>query len=103
MRSGQGVEHESLARCVPLLAVVGMECIAEWVEDAETLALLKKLGADYGQGHALSPPMPLAEFEVLCASGELRQTPAIRRALGLSVAATAADVQRQLERMAPLV
>ncbi len=101
--TGQGSGNAIIRTITVLAHELGMECIAEWVEDAETLALLKKLGADYGQGHALSPPMPLAEFEVLCASGELRQTPAIRRALGLSVAATAADVQRQLERMAPLV
>jgi diguanylate cyclase (GGDEF)-like protein/PAS domain S-box-containing protein len=37
---------------------LGMETIAECVEDAETLAVLKTLGIDYAQGYHLGRPVP---------------------------------------------
>lgn len=36
--------------------VMGMKTIAEWVEDAPTLALLKTIGVDYVQGNKLAQP-----------------------------------------------
>ncbi len=35
--------------------------IAEWVEDAETLEVLRELGIDYAQGYYLSKPEPFAQ------------------------------------------
>ncbi|MGE3922380.1 MAG: putative bifunctional diguanylate cyclase/phosphodiesterase [Lautropia sp.] len=100
-------EHESgtaIIRTMTVLAhELGMECVAGWVEDTATLALLKQLGVDYGQGIALSPPLPVGEFEALCEHGEAALQPELRRVLGLSKAATAADLRRQLARIAPLV
>jgi diguanylate cyclase (GGDEF)-like protein/PAS domain S-box-containing protein len=39
--------------------VLGMKTIAEGVEDDETLAVLRELGVDYGQGFALHRPEPI--------------------------------------------
>ena len=38
--------------------VMGMKTIAEWVEDATTLDLLKTMGVDYVQGNKLAQPYP---------------------------------------------
>lgn len=38
----------------------GYDTIAEGIEDDDTLALLRKYGVDYGQGHLLGRPAPLA-------------------------------------------
>jgi EAL domain-containing protein (putative c-di-GMP-specific phosphodiesterase class I) len=47
------------ARCRPR----GIETVAEFVEDAETRALLIRLGVDYAQGFGIAEPVPfLAEF-----------------------------------------
>lgn len=41
--------------------VMGIETIAEWVENANILDALKAIGVDYAQGNALAQPMPLAK------------------------------------------
>jgi len=38
-----------------------MRTIAEGIEDEETLAVVRELGVDYGQGFALHRPAPIAE------------------------------------------
>ena len=45
---------------VGIAAQFGLLTIAEGVEDAATLALLRELGADYAQGFHLGRPLPLA-------------------------------------------
>jgi diguanylate cyclase (GGDEF)-like protein len=53
----------SIIRTIGILAhELQMECIAEWVEDVETLQLLKSIGIDYGQGHILTRPVSLSEI-----------------------------------------
>ncbi len=42
--------------------VLGMKTIAEGIEDDETLAVLRDLGVDYGQGFILHRPRPLTEM-----------------------------------------
>ncbi|MCW8930569.1 MAG: EAL domain-containing protein [Gammaproteobacteria bacterium] len=39
--------------------IMGMETIAEWVEDESTLLLLKEMGVDYSQGYYTGKPTPL--------------------------------------------
>lgn len=41
---------------------LGLQVIAEWVEDEETLALLRDMGVDYAQGYVLDKPAPLARL-----------------------------------------
>jgi Amt family ammonium transporter len=38
---------------------MGFETIAEFVEDAPTLALLRDIGVEYGQGFLLGEPAPI--------------------------------------------
>ncbi len=42
--------------------VMGMETIAEFVEDTETLEILRGLGVDYVQGQGIAPALPLAQI-----------------------------------------
>ena len=39
--------------------VMGIETIAEWVDNDDTLALLRQMGIDYVQGYGVGKPMPL--------------------------------------------
>ncbi|MDH4275420.1 MAG: EAL domain-containing protein, partial [Gammaproteobacteria bacterium] len=43
---------------VEISAVFGMKVVAEWVEDADTAALLRKYGVGYGQGWYFGKPAP---------------------------------------------
>lgn len=42
---------------------LGLLTIAEFVEDDETVAILRELGIDYAQGYALGRPAPLDEYD----------------------------------------
>ena len=49
-------------RCFQEVArVVGVQTIAEWVEVAETLAVLREIGVDYIQGYLTHRPEPLVD------------------------------------------
>jgi EAL domain-containing protein (putative c-di-GMP-specific phosphodiesterase class I) len=48
---------------VEISRVYGMKVIAEWVENAETVNLLKDLGVDYGQGYHFGKPAPECEMQ----------------------------------------
>lgn len=41
--------------------VMGIQTIAEWVENEETLGMLKKMGVDYAQGYLISKPQPIED------------------------------------------
>lgn len=47
--------------------LMGVRTVAEYVENAQTLEMLRALGVDYAQGYHIHSPQPLA---VLCESGE---------------------------------
>ncbi len=47
---------------VDLAHNLGMECIAEWVEDEPTLRALAEMGVDYVQGYIVSPACEPAEL-----------------------------------------
>jgi EAL domain-containing protein (putative c-di-GMP-specific phosphodiesterase class I) len=50
----------SIIRTISLLAhELQMSCVAEWVEDLETLQTLRALGVDFAQGHAIAHPVQL--------------------------------------------
>ena len=44
--------------------VMGMQTIAEFVEDEPTLGLLRDVGVDFVQGYEIGRPAPLAEFDI---------------------------------------
>ncbi len=48
--------------------VMGIRSIAEWVEDAATLAELTRIGVDFAQGFGVRKPVPLAD--ILCGETE---------------------------------
>jgi PAS domain S-box-containing protein len=56
-QASQHVVHAVVA----LAKGFGQKTVAEGVEDAETLALLREYGIDYAQGYFLGRPAPLAE------------------------------------------
>ena len=51
---------------VSLAHALGLTCIAEGVESAETLAFLKENGCNGAQGFHISKPMPAAEIAAFC-------------------------------------
>ena len=53
---------------IQLAKALGLEVIAEGIETAEQLAVLRRLGCDYGQGHFFARALPAAELERLLAS-----------------------------------
>jgi PAS domain S-box-containing protein len=60
LRTSQASLHVVQA-VVNLAQGFGMQTVAEGVEDAETLSLLKSLGVDYAQGYHIARPRPLEE------------------------------------------
>jgi diguanylate cyclase (GGDEF)-like protein len=48
---------------VEISRVYGMKVIAEWVENAEIVSLLKAIGVNYGQGYHFGRPMPECEMQ----------------------------------------
>lgn len=67
-----GALVRGLNRCAQNRAVVkaivglahdlGCQCVAEWVEDMETLGLVQSLSIDYAQGYLISPALEPTEF-----------------------------------------
>jgi len=45
---------------------LGVQTVAEWVEDEGTLHTLRAIGVDYAQGYAIGKPMPLEAFLDTC-------------------------------------
>ena len=43
---------------------LGKQTVAEFVEDAECLEVLRQLGVDYAQGYGIGKPKPLAELDL---------------------------------------
>jgi diguanylate cyclase (GGDEF)-like protein/PAS domain S-box-containing protein len=61
-RLGGDWEDEALVRTIVRLGQrFGMDTVAEGIEDAGQLAVLREMGCDYGQGYYLSRPLPAAE------------------------------------------
>ncbi|RMG52706.1 MAG: EAL domain-containing protein, partial [Gammaproteobacteria bacterium] len=55
------VDQAMVASVVQVAHLMGLTVVAEWVEDAETLALLRELGVDYAQGFHVGRPRPISE------------------------------------------
>ena len=63
---------------------LGMQVVAEGVEDAATLALLREMGCDLAQGYFISKPVPVADFTRWVESGEPPPVPPKGHPLPLS-------------------
>ena len=66
----RSVDDQILVRALSQVATgFGKKTIAEYVENAETLALLREFGIDYAQGHHVGRPQPASDlFSVLAQS-----------------------------------
>ncbi|MFZ5827292.1 MAG: EAL domain-containing protein [Bacillota bacterium] len=53
------MDQDLVRAMVQVAKGLGRKTIAEWVEDRETLALLRELGVDYAQGYHIGRPMPM--------------------------------------------
>lgn len=58
-------KHQAIVRCLSdLVHGLGMQCVAEWVENLETADLLAEMGVDVAQGWAFAKPMPLEHWHL---------------------------------------
>ena len=61
---GTSPEQERLASAILRLgATLGLDTVAEGIEDARQLERLRRLRCRYGQGFYFSPPLPAAEID----------------------------------------
>ncbi|UWZ34086.1 EAL domain-containing protein [Dactylosporangium roseum] len=68
----QGPEQAALARAIVDLAVaLGLDVVAEGIEDAAQCAELRRLGCPVGQGFLFSRPVPRPQFDALLSHGAL--------------------------------
>jgi diguanylate cyclase (GGDEF)-like protein len=75
--SGQASDTPSAAMLEGILGLahkLGLDVIAEGIEDPEQLALLRSLGCRMGQGYLLARPGPASVIEALLASGTRLQS-----------------------------
>ena len=52
-----------VATTIEMARALGLEVVAEGIEDERTLVALRELGCDLAQGYHVSRPLPAAEFE----------------------------------------
>jgi EAL domain-containing protein (putative c-di-GMP-specific phosphodiesterase class I) len=69
--AGESESAAALARAVVEMAqALGLDVVAEGIEDAEQLQAMRDLGCPHGQGYVFSRPVPLAEAIALIAPAE---------------------------------
>ncbi len=56
------IDHAMVAAINQVGKIMGIQTIAEWVENTETMHALQKLGVDYAQGYGIDKPLPLDEI-----------------------------------------
>jgi EAL domain-containing protein (putative c-di-GMP-specific phosphodiesterase class I)/integral membrane sensor domain MASE1 len=56
------VSQAIVASITRVAATMGLQTVAEYVDDAGVLGLLAELGVDHAQGHAVGRPLPLGEL-----------------------------------------
>jgi diguanylate cyclase (GGDEF)-like protein/PAS domain S-box-containing protein len=59
--AGNGQDMHLVRALIELCRALGVESTAEYVEDGETLGLLRELDADYAQGFHVGRPMPVEQ------------------------------------------
>jgi diguanylate cyclase (GGDEF)-like protein/PAS domain S-box-containing protein len=72
----RGPEHSALARAIlDLSAALGLQVVAEGIEEGEQSAALRRLGCRIGQGYHFARAVPAEEFEVLLTHGPFAVLP----------------------------
>jgi EAL domain-containing protein (putative c-di-GMP-specific phosphodiesterase class I) len=75
---GREVADTNLVKTILTLGEdLGLLTIAEGIEDAKQLALLRQMRCPLGQGFLLAPPMPAADFEKLLMKDAPLSRPAV--------------------------
>ncbi len=59
--TGNRISESMVAAITQVARVMELDTVAEFVEDQDTIVLLRKLGVDFAQGHALGRPMPFRD------------------------------------------
>jgi diguanylate cyclase (GGDEF)-like protein/PAS domain S-box-containing protein len=68
----RGPEHSALARAIlDLAAALGLQVVAEGIEEGEQSEALRSLGCRIGQGYHFARAVPAEEFDALLAGGAL--------------------------------
>jgi diguanylate cyclase len=60
--NGEARDYELVRATIDLGHAMGLRVVAEGIEDAATLELLRELGCDLAQGYLISKPMPASEL-----------------------------------------
>jgi diguanylate cyclase (GGDEF)-like protein/PAS domain S-box-containing protein len=71
------IDHAMVESIHRLAQIMGFETIAEFVEDEPTLALLRDIGVQYGQGFLLGKPAPIESLPGHCQPQDLVAAPAL--------------------------
>ena len=58
------VDRLTLEAVVTIAQGMGKPIVAEFVQNEETIALLRGLGVDFAQGYHISEPLPISELQV---------------------------------------
>ena len=61
--TGRREERSFVRLIIELAGTLGLEVVAEGIETADQLAVLREMGCDFGQGFHLSPPLSTASIE----------------------------------------
>jgi EAL domain-containing protein (putative c-di-GMP-specific phosphodiesterase class I) len=62
---GTSSQDEALCRAIIVMAhSLGMQVIAEGIENQRQLGMLQEMGCDFGQGYYFSPPLRAEAFTV---------------------------------------
>ena len=59
-----------VAAITQVAKVMKLETVAEYAETPQVIEVLRKLGVDYAQGHAVGKPRPIGEVLKQIASGQ---------------------------------
>ena len=83
-RLGMDPQDDAIVRSIVTLASdLGMQVVAEGIETAEQLQLLRSLACDYGQGYYFSRPLPAQQAEAFVTpTAGVAEPATIRRAAG---------------------
>lgn len=70
--ASNAIDREMVRAIAQIACAMGIDTVAEFVEDAATKEALRALGIDYAQGYHIARPMPIDELEArLQAAGSL--------------------------------
>jgi diguanylate cyclase (GGDEF)-like protein/PAS domain S-box-containing protein len=77
---GMGREQTAFARAIiDLSRALGLEVVAEGIENAAQVAVLRHLGCRFGQGYHFAKPLEPQELDELMSSGNVPRLPSVRQ------------------------